>query len=171
MNWLESLRSFDGKKTQVLEGLATSLPREPATVAWLFEQLKLREVRVQIGVTWILNRWSQEGTLVGELEWSTIRKCLEQNAHWEISLHLLQLLSRTPLDQAVAKRLGAAMERLTEDENKMVRAWACSAFAAAAEAYGPFREACLQRLAAGEVDQAAAVKARIRQIRKQYKWA
>ena len=58
------------------------------------------------------------------------------------------------------------LERNLHDENKFLRAWSYSGFYELARQHAEYRDYAIEQIERGEADKGAAVKARIRSIRK-----
>ncbi|WP_146400440.1 HEAT repeat domain-containing protein [Pseudobythopirellula maris] len=128
------------------------------------------EARIQVGATWILKRWHDEGALPVERSVESIVRILKKAAHWEVRLHLLQILADHSLPARSITALQKLLPTLLADDNKLVRAWAISVLAATADQRKALRHNVDSLLREAENDEAASVRARVRQIRKRYKW-
>ncbi|MDM4015164.1 hypothetical protein [Roseiconus lacunae] len=171
MTLFAGLKEFDGKSTQSLERLDDRLDRNDATIEDLIAAAEEHDPKMQSGATWILKRWNDQQEPLIEGQITALAKLLKKVDHWEAKLHLLQLLSTHRLPAAVCRTLQKPLEALQRHENKFVRAWTYSVIAATAETRKSLREPTCQLLDQAETTEAASVKARIRQIRKNYAWA
>lgn len=170
MNLIKALEEFDGKKTVTLERISDSLPRDRSSEALLWEIAEHTDARLQVGATWILKKWSDEGTLQLADETSSLVRVLKNASHWEVRLHLLQMLSSNCVQARSVAKLKKELVALMSDENKLVRAWSLSAFANVADQHKALREHAISILLKAEVDDSASVRARVRQVRKSFKW-
>jgi len=171
MNILNSLKKFDGKHTDVLEQLAATAPRDESALAQLLAAAEHDEDSIQVAATWVLKRWNDEHEPMVETCAADLVRLLGMARHWEVRLHLLQILSSVSLPTARMAALKKRLPELAGDENKLVRAWTYSVYAAVGDRQPKFqREVCLI-LERAEADEAASVRARVRQIRKRYPWA
>jgi len=171
VNLIESLRQFDGKRTVDLERLSDSLPRSDDSVARLLVVAEHDETTVQVGATWILKRWLEEG--VPHVERSAVHlvQLLTHATHWQARLHLLQMLASLCVPVESLSVLVKELSGLLMDDNKFVRAWALSALANVADQNDALRQDVNSTIEDAENDEAASVRARVRQIQKRYSWA
>ncbi len=170
MDWIALLRQFDGKHTDVLERLAGELPRGEESLRRLLVAVECDEVPVQVAATWLLKRWHDEGEPCVADATGELCRLLRGATHWEVRLHLLQLLSTATVPPRSRATLKKTLLPLTADDNKLVRAWAYSALAQLADQQPRFQTEVRTLLEAAGEDEAASVRARIRQVRKRMKW-
>lgn len=171
MNLIESLREFDGKRTGVLEELSAKLPRNDDSVAQLVAIARRKEERLQVGATWIMKKWVEQGMSAPENLAAKVTQLLKSASHWEVRLHLLQMLVSLPIPTRSVNTLATRLPDLLASDNKLVRAWSLSVFAVIADQSEKLRADFLAKLRVAEKDEAASVRARIRRIQKQFKWA
>jgi hypothetical protein len=93
VNLVESLRHFDGKRTSELERLSASMSPSAGSVARLLAVAEYDETTVQVGATWILKRWLEEGVPQVERSAVNLVQLLAHATHWQVRLHLLQMLA------------------------------------------------------------------------------
>jgi HEAT repeat protein len=170
MNLIESLRQFDGKRTSDLERLSASMPRSADSVARLLAVAEHDDTTVQVGATWILKRWLEEG--VPHVERSAVHlvQLLTHATYWQVRLHLLQMLASLRAPVKSLSVLTKVLPGLLMDENKFVRAWALAALADVADQTEALRQDVISMIQNAENDDAASVRARVRQIQKRHKW-
>ena len=172
MSFVSILREFDGKSVEFLERIDATITRDEESLAGLFAAAKHDHLSIQVGATWLLKRW-HEAEAKPEVGRHTTKvvNLLCRAEHWEVQLHLLQILATVRLDRKPWKRLKEQLGNLARSENTFVRAWTHSVFAAIGDGDESFREEALERMNEAEIEDAASVRARIRQIRKRYPWA
>ena len=170
MSLIESLRHFDGKRTSDLERTSASMPRNDESVAELLAVAEHDDTTVQVGATWILKRWLEEGVPQIERSAADLVRLLKHATYWEVRLHLLQMLARLHIPARSVSGLMSLLPSLLMDENKLVRAWALSVLAEIADQNEALRQDIITIILAAENDAAASVRARLRQIQKRHKW-
>ena len=170
VNLIESLRQFDGKRTFELERLSVSLPRNDDSVAQLLAVAEHDDTTMQVGSTWILKRWLEEGVPQVEKSAANLVRLLKYATYWEVRLHLLQMLTSLRIPARSLSELKKLLTGLLTDENKLVRAWSLSVLAVIADQCEAIRQDVISTIEDAENDEAASVRARIRQIQKRYKW-
>ncbi|MFK7778757.1 MAG: hypothetical protein QM501_11685 [Gimesia sp.] len=129
----------------------------------------LIESSVQQGASWLLKRYLETD---GELSTADLGWVFESLSHleeWGSKLHLLQCLSYLTIGKSDVKILEPFLRACLEDENKFVRAWAYNGFYELALQHSQFKDEVDRMLEHGMQVEAASVKARIRNIRKDSK--
>jgi hypothetical protein len=170
VNLIHKIQDFDGKRTAVLERLNATLPRNGSSMAQLLAVAEHDDTKLQVGATWILKRWFEDGDPQIERFVANLVQILKSASYWEVRLHLLQILASVCIPARSLSMLKKVLHNLLTDENKSVRAWAMSVFATIADQNESLRREARSLLQNAEHDQAAAVRARVRQIRKRYVW-
>lgn len=171
MSLLAKLRSFDGKHTAVLEQLSDTLPRNIDSVAQLLMIAEHDDTKMQVAATWLLKQWHEEGVPEIAIAVADLIQIAKDATYWEVRLHLLQLLASIHIPASSMPTLRKLLPGLMADENKFVRAWAISVFAAMGDQNDSLRKKVGSVLVDAENDEAASVRARVRQLRKKYRWA
>ena len=162
---------FDGKGTDNLESVASQVDATPEVLQSLCDFTCSEESRIQSAASWLLRRYSQAGATLSSKQTEQLLRVLTRDSHWEARLHVLQMMGDLALPQARPDKLWRALVEQTNDDNKFIRAWSCYGLAVIADQHPPYQERALTLLAAGEQNEAASVRARIRRIRKAFKWA
>jgi HEAT repeat protein len=170
MNLIMSLRRFDGKRTADLERLSLSMSRSPASVAQLLAFAEHDDTTVQVGATWILKRWLEEGVPEVERSAEDLVELLPHATDWRVQLHVLQMLPSLRISMASLKILTTVLPGLVMHENKFVRAWALSGLVALADQSNELRQDVVSAITDAEDDPAPSVRVRVRQIQKCYTW-
>lgn len=170
MNLIESLRKFDGRRTSELERLSSSMSRNDDSVVQLLAAAEHDETTVQVGSTWILKRWLEEGVPEVEDMAANLVRLLKSATYWEVRLHLLQMLASIRVPARSLPELKRLLPILLTDDNKFVRAWALSVLAEIADQSDAMRKDVISTIQDAENDEAASVRARVRQLQKRYKW-
>lgn len=170
MNLRSALESFDGKTTSTLEAIADRASREGDTILQLCEITVDSEPRIQVGATWLLKRFAEEGLDFSTAQAAEVLELLEGVRQWEASLHVLQLLPFLEIPQARAAVLSSRLTELVSHENKFVRAWAYNGLVVLADQHQVFREEVTKQIRGVASTEAASVKARIRNAEKACPW-
>ena len=167
---IEALGSFDGKRTETLEAITEVFPVTPQLLTQLCELTQSEERKLQSASTWLLRRYHQAGAELSPQQTAQLLQVLLQDSYWEARLHVLQLLGDLCIPPEFVEALWAELIKQIKDRNKLIRAWSYNGLALLAHHYESYRNEALSRLAHGEQDEAASVRARIRRIRKAFKW-
>ncbi len=171
MDLIAAIREFDGKHTLPLEQINTELPRNADSLKQLLVLALHDEIKIQIGATWILKQWHDSGEPLVEHSTEALVKALKATSHWEVQLHLLQILSQIQIPPNLFRVLKKRLQTLIGADNKFVRAWTLSAVATMANQKDSYRDDAIALLEQAEQDGSAAVRARVRQVRKRFAWA
>ncbi len=124
----------------------------------------LDEPALQVGATWLLKRWFEEGGAPEALA-SELYARAGGLVAWEARLHLLQCMPYVPAPRGRAGAVARFLDGCLADENKFVRAWAYSGYYELALAHPRYRAEAVALLAdAMETETAASVRARVRRV-------
>ena len=166
-----AIAAFDGKRTDRLESVASQVDATPEVLQSLCDFTCSEESRIQSAASWLLRRYSQAGATLSPKQTERLLSVLTRDCHWEARLHVLQMMGDLALSQARPDKLWRALAEQTKDNNKFIRAWSCYGLTVIADQHPLYQERALTLLATAEHDEAASVRARIRRIRKAFKWA
>ena len=170
MSLRRSLKEFDGKHTDILDDVCAGLPRTTASLSKLLTIAEQGDTNLQVAATWILKKMQAEGSPFQDKEVSRMIQLLHQVSDWEARLHLLQILSAVSILPLHFEELKSIALTLSTDKNKLLRAWSYGVLGVIGDQDVNRRVEIARRLTDGEKDAAASVRARIRQMRKKYKW-
>ena len=167
------LAAFDGKQTEVLEALAAKLSPEPRLVGELCALAQRDEAGLPAAATWLLKRFQEQGYVYSEEETAGLLGLFDSVGPWEAKLHLLQTLPRLVIPEDWAPALWTLVkgEDFLQSPNKFVRAWSYNALAVLATQHPAYRRDAAALLAAAQEDEAASVRARLRNVLKDIDWA
>ncbi len=125
-----------------------------------------RKTELQKGTTWVLKRYLENGKKIDPYDVSELVELVPQFEHWESRLHFLQCLPFLAIDESQQSAIELFLRKCIKDANKFVRAWAYNGFYVLACQYPEHKPEVLQFFDLAMRDEAASVKARIRQIMK-----
>lgn len=170
MDILAEIAAFDGKHTDVLETLGARLVPEPPIIQELCEIAQRDEAKFQAAATWLLKRFQEGRASFSSTHVVDILNLFNHVTYWEARLHLLQMLPEFTIPATQKELLHRVLLDGLNDTNKFVRAWSYQGLASLAEQYDEFRAEVIGLLEVAQQEEAASVKARIRNIRKKAKW-
>ncbi|HKS08555.1 MAG TPA: hypothetical protein VJS13_03350 [Pyrinomonadaceae bacterium] len=127
------------------------------------------EARNHRQVTALLKRLAEKEVRFTSEQRRAIFDALAEVKDWESKLNLCQMLQHVRIPKGSQGNVAWFLERCLAEPNKFLRAWAYSGFYELAKQYREYRQLALNHLDRGEREQSAAVKARIRNIRKAMK--
>lgn len=164
MNLAAAIASWDGRSADDIatvykefsgqQGFSESLPR----------LLQVKEL--QAGASWLLKAWLEQGGRLNDRDTASFFQSLQQLQHWNARLHSLQCLAYLAIPDDCEISLERYLRQHLTHENKFVRAWAYNGFALLSNKNPDYREQAEALFEMAMRDEAASVKARIRQIRK-----
>lgn len=124
------------------------------------------EPKIQSRATWLLKRFAQDKAQFKASQLNALFDSLAGVAHWESKLHLCQMLPYVRVPRGSETKVAWFLERNLLDENKFLRAWAYSGLYELARQHPKYREYAIEQLDRAKSEKSAAVKARIRKVRK-----
>ena len=90
--------------------------------------------------------------------------------NWDTKLHVLQILPSLTIPSQQFDPLQRNLKENTRSENKLLRAWSFNGLAVLADQHSSLRTEVNGILSSAQNDEAASVRARIRQISKSLDW-
>ena len=130
----------------------------------LVELAESEEPPTQIAATALLKRYRAGGaTFSGEVI-TRLLDLLPLASPWEVTVHLLQMLSQLPIPANSAELLCDTARRFLGHRNTFVRAWAYGALHHLATLYPQYRSDVLPLLDLAAQTEASSVRARLRQL-------
>ena len=161
----EALREWDGKSFDGIDAVHGRFHDDPRYIP---EILTLTEVQeLQKGTTWLLKKYVETGGVLTQEQITAVYRLLPTFDNWEAKLHILQIMPQMPIPDSHHKSIADFLRECTGSDKKFVRAWAYNGFYELAKQYPQFQAEVTQLLDAAMADEAASVKARIRNILKQ----
>ncbi|TQV70728.1 hypothetical protein FKG94_20580 [Exilibacterium tricleocarpae] len=164
MSIKKAIAAWDGKSAQDIGAIYQSYGRAPSFIREVL--LLLGGESSQQGASWLLKRFFEDGR---ELDAATVNKIyglLPKLVDWQTKLHILQCIPYMPIEKRQAKRLQRFLQQCLTGDNKFVRAWAYNGFYELAVQHHEYEAQAREFFAMAMKDEAASVKARIRNLLK-----
>lgn len=120
----------------------------------------------QKGASWLLKRYLENEQQLEPKQTAQLWTLLSGLECWETKLHLLQSLPYLKIGNNDKQKVEYFLRRCLSDNNKFVRAWAYHGFYELSLQYPEHQEETKKCFALAMEDEAASVKARIRNILK-----
>ncbi len=120
----------------------------------------------QRGATWLLNHHLANDHPLSPQQTSTLLSGLAVLTDWQARLHVLQSLPHLHIQAGQETAVEHFLRANLADSNKFVRAWAYSGFYQLGQQYPDYADEAEGFLDMALRDEAPAVKARIRQLRR-----
>jgi len=161
-----TLSAWDGKQTDVLGDIYSELSTETdfmdACVALLHDS------ELQVAASWLIKKHCDLKRHVNAQQVAGIFGALQYLQHWQAKLHILQSLSQLPVAKQQQQSVHTFISNAINDENKFVRAWAYDGLYQLARQHPEYEPEARDFFDMAMRDEAASVKARIRNILKQW---
>lgn len=161
----ETIKDWDGKSVDDMTAVYDHWGDDPAFLSKIISLIS--EDACQKGASWLLKRYVEDHGCLSSKESNQIYRLLKKLDHWETKLHLLQCMPYLPIAKSHVKRVESFLRVCLVDQNKFVRAWAYNGFYELALQHSQFQSEAKQLMEKAMQDEAASVKARIRNIMKQ----
>lgn len=161
----QEIANWDGKSVEALQAIYDCHGLEADFGAALVPLLK--EPDLERGASWLLKLYLEEAGVLTSAELKRVFQSLPDLLEWETKLHLLQSLPYLTISKRDVKQVEAFLRRCLASDNKFVRAWAYNGFYELALQHPQFKAEADQLLEQALEDEAASVKARVRNILKQ----
>lgn len=164
MSIRQKITSWDGRSRDGIAAIYDTHRTRPDFAEQLVQLLPDRAY--QQGATWLLKAYVESGHQLARTQTKTIYASLPVLEHWEAKLHVLQCLRYVPVNEPEKNQVEAFLRASLTDPNKLVRAWAYNGFYELSRQYPEYRQETGQLFEMALRDEAASVKARIRNIMK-----
>jgi hypothetical protein len=161
-----ALRAWDGRDVRPFQDVAEALPATADNVAALLALARRDDAALQVGATWVLKHWLEQGCVLDRRASGRMAALLERELDWGAALHVLQALSRLDLSDARWGRLPQMLERRLDSPRPFVRAWAYNGLGLAAARNPDLRPRVEALFEQAMADEPASVRARIRSARR-----
>jgi hypothetical protein len=166
MSIRDELEQFDGKHTDVLKGILSRHRPTNSLVKSLVTLVADKEPKIQTAATWLLKRLAENHVHFKPEHLMALFGSLSDLTHWISKLHVCQMLQYVAIPKDSDRTVAWFLDRNLWDENRFLRAWSYSGLYELARQHKKYIPYVLEELERAEADQAASVKARIRNIRK-----
>jgi hypothetical protein len=163
------LEDFEGNRRDLLERVVLRQRSVRSVINGLVLLIPEKGSKIQVGATWLLKRLAETKSQFTTQQLTAIFDSLADLNHWEAKLHICQMLQHVRIPKGSEAKVALFLERSLLEENKFLRAWAYNGFVELAKQHTQYSEFAMKQLDDGETEKSAAVRARIRNIRKALK--
>ncbi|MFQ5640236.1 MAG: hypothetical protein ACE5IR_19830, partial [bacterium] len=158
------LAEFDGKHTDGLKDVYQKQEPTDALMRKLIDYARTPDPQMQSGATWLIKKYVENGFLPNEKNVHRLLDSLEILDCWEAKLHLCQILPYFTIAGRKKKQVEKFLRSCLAEDNKFVRAWAYNGFYELAVQHREYMDEAVRMLNSAMNDEAASVRARIRNI-------
>lgn len=160
-----ALVNWNGKSSSDIELIYNQFIKEEDFLEWVISFLS--DEKLQVGASWLLKRLLEgTGTLSNQQNNLVVLTGVNFES-WQAKLHFLQILPFLTMVNDHRNQLEYFIKVNITDQNKFVRAWSYNGLYLLATRYTDLRQEAQQFFDMALKDEAASVKARIRNILKQ----
>ncbi len=158
------LAAYDGRSLTILSELAARHRDQSCFLPSLVKLASDDDTIISEGATWIIKAELEEGRTLSCKDTKTLLLGLDGITAWQAQLHVCQCMRFIPVPDDLAPRLEAWFSALTDAERPFLRAWAVDALCRLNGASDK-TDALLNRM---EADDAASVRARVRNLKREF---
>jgi hypothetical protein len=163
----DELEKFDWKQGDVLKQILSSRRRTNSLIEDLTLLVANKEPIIQTKATGLLKKLAENKVKFKTEHVMVLFDSLAELEDWESKLHVCQMLQHIEIPQRSEGSVVWFLERSLAHENKYLRAWAYNGFYELARQRQEYVDYAMEIMERGEAEKAAAVKARLRNIRKE----
>ena len=158
------LAEYDGRSPTILSELAVRHRGHPHFHDDLATLASDEDRFVSEGATWIINAELKDGATLSPEQVARLLNGLDRVTAWQAQLHVCQFAGLLEVPEALKAPFSAWLHDRLDAERPFLRAWALDALC---HLLGPSAEtdALLRRM---ETDKAASVRARLRNLKRQF---
>lgn len=158
----QEIANWNGKSSDAIEAIYSQYANSKAFISNIIA-LSISE-ETQTGATWLLKRHLENGIKLNDKETALLFNHLPSLQHWEPRLHVLQSLPYLIIGKNEKLLVEMFLRNCLSDKNKFLRAWAYNGFYEISVQYPEYRKDTQEFFNMAMRDEAASVKARIRNI-------
>lgn len=158
------LRQWDGKSTQQIRQIYANHWDNADFLPELIDLLK--ETATQEGASWCIKHYLEKSGIITAEAINHILTRLETLESWQSQLHILQCLPYWQIPDESKLTLERFLRSGLIHNNKFVRAWSYGGFYQLSQQYPEYEKEAQEFIEMAMRDEAASVKARIRQCLK-----
>jgi len=159
-----AIAEWDGKSKDVIINIYERFCLQTDFIPQLIQLIS--QQTYQKGATWLLKHYFELGGKLEQKQVNTIYSNLHLLQNWESKLHILQCIPYMTIVEAEKKNVESFLRNCLIDSNKFVRAWTYNGFYELSIQYPEYQKETKQFFEMAMRDEAASVKARIRNILK-----
>lgn len=164
MSLEQEILNWDGKSSADISDIYSRYSCESNFTITLVDLCK--RIDLQKGATWLLKKHLESNHSLSRAQIAIIYT-LAPNLHgWEAKLHILQSMAYMPVGEQEKQGVEVFLRNCLMSDNKFVRAWAYNGFYKLALQYPEYKAEVKKFLDMAMKDEAASVKARVRNILK-----
>ncbi|ABD81565.1 hypothetical protein [Saccharophagus degradans] len=164
MSLEQEILNWDGKSSADISEIYSHYSCDSDFTITLVDFCKPKDL--QKGATWLLKKHLERNHRLSTAQIATIYQLVSNLNGWEAKLHILQSMAYMPVGEKEKQGVEVFLRNCLISDNKFVRAWAYNGFYELALQYPAYKTEVKKFLDMAMKDEAASVKARVRNILK-----
>ena len=164
MSMKELISKWDAKNTDYITEIYQKFESDKSFLDDLI--LFMQIVPMQRGASWLIKHFVDGGGKLNQSQSAKLVSLIDQFEHWETKLHFLQILPSFEITDEMKKPIFEFLIEGVASEAKFVRAWSYGGLILLSEQHKEYRDIVLSYLEKAQENEAASIKARIRQASK-----
>lgn len=160
-----AVRSWNNKSSADIQAIYLEYYKTSYFVNALIDMLA--DNTVERGASWLLKQYCDQNEALNKSTSSHIYRSLPKLKHWETKLHVLQSMAKLPVPKNLLNKVETFVRDCLNSPKTFVRAWAYDGFYQLALQFPEYQNEVKIFFEMAMRDEAASVKARIRNILKQ----
>lgn len=161
----EQISEFDGRSTTILGEAEARHKNDADYLESLIALTSDPANEVSSGATWLLKSFLEGGGSLSDVETTSLMRQLDNVTVWDAQLHICQSARYLSLNGSDAAVFALWLEPLLAHRRPFVRAWSVDALCRVAVQSPKYKKDAQDAIAAASEDDAASVRARVRNIR------
>lgn len=161
----EELTAYDGRNPKILSEIIIRCCDQQGFLSDLITLALDKEPIISEGATWILKAELEKGQVLSQRDVNLLVLGLKTVTAWQAQLHICQSIRYFTVPQELESNLEHWLEPLLNAKRPLLRAWSVDAMCRVRGAYSPKTKALLDRM---EADDAGSVRARIRNLKREF---
>ncbi|MEL7497450.1 MAG: hypothetical protein AAFN77_07560 [Planctomycetota bacterium] len=167
MNLLKAISKWDGQSVKDLEPVWKRFSSDPQFAETAISLIG--EAELEVAATWLLKRYLESEGELTATQTGSIFKQANNISNWESKIQVLQSSPYFKVSKRHLKPWESFVRTQIESSNKLIKAWALTAFAEIAKTFPDYEREANALLDEAAENGSAAIKARVRDIRKNWK--
>jgi hypothetical protein len=162
MSLLQHLNNWDGKSTDELQTLFDRHFEDSGFLDFIIEHLQFADY--EVATSWLLKAWLETGDKIQTNHSEQVVCSLRKLKHWQAKLHILQCFKHIKVVETAKQDTYRLLRISLSDDNKFIRAWSYDGLFHLSRQYPEFKKEVRELIEIAQHDEAASVKARIRNL-------
>lgn len=161
----EELSAYDGRSSTILSEISVKYRRKMGFHSDLITLAFDKVPTISEGATWILKAELEEGCVLPPPDVERLASRLSEVQAWQAQLHICQSIRYLLVPKKSAQSIEKWLKKVLETRRPFLRAWSVDAYCRLHGSSSKKTKFLLDRM---EEDEAASVRARVRNLRREF---